>query len=77
LIQCSLAENSGNGAANKIRNMRKSNAKALLPLSQDDITKAKACEEMILFEKPGTDEDIIMANAPNGQAIEELKNALQ
>lgn len=57
--------------------MRKSNAKALLPLSQDDITKAKACEEMILFEKPGTDEDIIMANAPNGQAIEELKNALQ
>lgn len=33
LIQCSLAETSGAGAANKIRLMRNSNAKSLLPLS--------------------------------------------
>lgn len=30
-----------------------------------------------MFEKPGTDEEIIQANAPNRQAIDELKAHLE
>ena len=29
-----------------------------------------------MFEKPGTDEDIVMANAPDSQAVDDLRNAL-
>jgi hypothetical protein len=54
LIQASVSGNII--AGNRARALRKGKEgqtlKRTLPLAEDDMTKAKACEEMILYERP-------------------------
>ena len=56
LIQTSVAGNMV--AGNRARALRKeklqSFVKRILPLAEDDMRKAKACEEMILYERAAT-----------------------
>lgn len=72
LIQTSVSGNIV--AGNRARALRKGkegvNLKRTLPLGEDDMSKAKACEEMILYERPfspasvaGTSPSISPSNA--------------
>ena len=55
LIQCSVQGNIV--AGNDVRAIKRGKQeyalhKKVLPLAEDDMAKAKACEEMIMFERP-------------------------
>jgi hypothetical protein len=54
LIQCSIDSGAGGAGMSSLRGMRKSKSdyKIVIPLRQEEMQKAKACEEMIMFEKP-------------------------
>lgn len=52
LIQLSLAGSVVAGSDIRALKMRKDlSKKQVLPLTEEDVTKAKACEEMIMFER--------------------------
>ena len=79
LISTSMADNT---AVGNIRGIRKSrvSSKQIIPLTIDEIKKAKACEEMIMFEKMvavNTDDETTLNNRPNAELLKEFKNALE
>ena len=54
LIQLSLTGNVvAGGDIRALKQRKEESKKQVLPLTEEDVTKAKACEEMIMFEKPG------------------------